>query len=107
MKYERFLKIVTGIQKADKVEYELYKLGVDLNEFTEPYNSMLTELFAEVWTQEGIDWLEWFMLESDFGQNGCNANEADGTPICYDTESTWKYLQQYEIPGIDPPKTDE
>jgi hypothetical protein len=103
MTYERFLKIVTGIQKVDQINYDLYKLGVDVSGSSEIYQTIVSELFHDVWTPEGVDWLEWFMWESDFGKNGCTSHEADGTPICYDFESTWKYLQQYEVPGINLP----
>lgn len=102
MTYERFLKITLGLQKSGRVNHELYKLGVDVGEVTDPYHAIINELFHEVWSKEGVDWLEWFMWESDFGHNNCNAHEADGTPICYDFESTWNYLRQYEIPTIEP-----
>jgi hypothetical protein len=118
MTYENFLKLTLGLQKASRQLEGLHELGVDLVNFTDPYNTIIHDLLGEIWTPEGVDWLEWFMWESDFGTkdfsqvpsyknvdgewvkvegNRWGAHDENGNPICYSYESTWQFLKQYEI----------
>lgn len=98
MTYERFLKLTLGIQKNDRVLSELNKLGIDLINFSDGYYVIIDELTREIWTKEGVDWLNWFMWEADFGQKAdITAHDENGKPICYSHESTYEYLKQYEI----------
>jgi hypothetical protein len=120
MTYEKFLQITLGIKKSNEDIKKLYGLGVDLYEITDKFYVMIHTLLTEVYTEEGIEWLEWFMYESDFGEkdwsklpsyktvNGVTtkvndkgdvrygAADENGNPICYSFESTWEYLKQYE-----------
>jgi hypothetical protein len=120
MTYENFLKITLGLKKASEDINQLYKNKVDLIEFVEPYHEIIMTTLREIYTEEGIDWLQWFMYENEFGQKDwggvpqykevdgkmvkvdVNENEprfgatdADGKPICYDFESTYEFLKQY------------
>jgi hypothetical protein len=76
------------------------------------------------WEPVGVDWINWFMYDSDYGErnwsevetifkqgedgrldevenefdDGYGAHDADGTPICYDVKSLYDYIKQYEKP---------
>jgi hypothetical protein len=120
MTYKNFLKITMGLQKCGRDIDQLHKMKVDLLDFVEPYHEIITSALCEIYTAEGIDWLNWFMYESDFGQKDWStsplyedvdgklilndkvdgqprhgAHDADGNPICYSFESTWEFLKQY------------
>ncbi len=70
--------------------------------------------------EEGIDWVNWFIFENDFGEKDWSkyktfkksneeifrsiagaekekfgARDADGNPIFYSIESTWEYLEKH------------
>lgn len=115
MTYERFLAITLRLQtESDRVD-KLYKLGIDLINYVDPYHAIINELMREVYGEEGYDWWCWFCWESDFGRkdwsavprhsrdtrgelklehnNVWGARDADGNPICYSYESTWEYLE--------------
>jgi len=119
MTYERFLKITLSLQKESRRLDDLNKLGVNLNDFVDPYHSMVDELMKEVYGDEGWEWWSWFCWESDFGQKDWSkgktykinedgtsqlvhnegelrygAYDKEGNPICYSYESTWEYLER-------------
>lgn len=118
MTYERFLKITLGLQAESDRSDKLYKLGVDLIDYVDPYHKIINELMREVYGEEGYEWWSWFCWESDFGRkdwsavpkyrkdkNGelnleydhqpqWGARDKDGNPICYSFESTWEYLEK-------------
>jgi len=94
MTYERFLKIITEIEKQDKLVSALYDLKVDLIDWTDPYSSIIGELIKEIYGEEGYDWFSWFCYERNFGSKEIGAWDENGNPICYDVKSLWKYLEK-------------
>jgi len=119
MTYERFLKVILFLQKEDRTTSTLYKNGVDLIDFVEPYHNIITELIKEIYGEEGYEWFSWYCYESDFGQKDWSTTplfkmKEDGTselihekgearfgaydeennPICYSHESLWEYLEK-------------
>ena len=119
MTYERFLKVILSLQKEDRTISTLYKNGVDLINFVEPYHNIITELIKEIYGEEGYEWFSWYCYESDFGQKDWStaplykmkedgtseliheegearfgAYDEEGNPICYSHESLWEYLNK-------------
>ena len=94
MTYERFLKIITEIEKQDKLVSALYDLKVDLIDWTDPYSSIIGELIKEIYGEEGYDWFGWFCYETDFGSKEVGAWDENKNPICYDVKSLWEYLEK-------------
>ncbi len=101
-------------KKMEEQVNAAYKLKIDLVDFVDDYAKITTILIKEVYGQEGYDWYSWFCWENDYGTkdwastkilhvNGklidrdddpFGARDENGNPICYDFESTWKYLEQ-------------
>ena len=94
MKYERFLKIILGLQKEDRIIKNLYDNGVDLINFVDPYHTIINELIKEVYDEDGYEWFSWYCWENDFGQRGLEAFDENKNPICYSHESLWEYLEK-------------
>jgi len=94
MTYERFLKIILGLQKEDRIIKNLYENGVDLINFTDSYQAIINELIEEVYGTEGGEWFSWFCWENDFGQRGLEAFDENKNRICYSHESLWEYLEK-------------
>ncbi len=119
MTYERFLKIILGLQKEDRTINNLYDNGVDLINFVDPYHTIINELIKEVYGEDGYQWFSWFCYESEFGQKDWStqplykekddgtyeevldkgdvrfgAYDKNGNPICYSHESLWEYLEK-------------
>ena len=118
MTYERFLKVVLGLQKQDREISKAYKLKIDLLDFVDPYHTIISELIKEIYGEEGYEWFSWFCYESDYGQKDWSkhasykqtddgkivleyeagevrfgATDEEGNPICYDVESLYQYLE--------------
>jgi hypothetical protein len=120
MTYENFLKLTLGIKKTLENSHKLQDIGIDLIDYDDSFHKIISALLDEIYTEEGIEWLDWFMYESDFGQKDWSlkpsyenidgimvktheagevrygATDENGNPICYSFESTWEYLKQYE-----------
>jgi hypothetical protein len=109
MKLEVFEKVINQIKEQDEKISALYKMGVDLIEFSDSYSSLRSLLLRAYYGEEGEDWISWFLYERD-SSVGADPNQAwdkDGTPICYDIPSLWKCIEEircstdfveYEIP---------
>lgn len=94
MTYERFLKVVLGLQKAGRDIQKANKININLYDFVDPYHAIITELIKEIYGEEGYDWFSWFCYENDFGQHGLEAWDKDKNPICYSVESLYQYLEE-------------
>ncbi len=120
MTYERFLKITLTLKNQSDALNKIYKNGLDLVNFVDPYHTIITELIKEVYGEEGYDWWYWFCYESDFGEKDWSksldrpmykitsegktekvedskrifgACDEKGNHICYSFESTWEFLE--------------
>ena len=94
MTYERFLKIILGLQKEGRTIKNLHNNGVDLIDFVDPYYIIINELMKEVYGEGGEELFSWYCWENDFGQRGLEAFDENKNPICYSHESLWEYLEK-------------
>jgi hypothetical protein len=100
--FEEFISVYRNtLERSEK----LYKLGIDLIDYSDEYHSLITRLFKEVYGEEGYEWFGWFCHESDFGERkyegGHGASDADGNPICYDLKSLWEMLEEIRLRKIE------
>ena len=96
MKLEVFEKVINQIKEQDDKISTLYKMGVDLIEFSDSYSSLRSLLLRAYYGEDGEDWISWFLYERD-SSVGADPNQAwdkDGTPICYDIPSLWKCVEE-------------
>lgn len=111
--YDSFLKTIMMYKKISNDIHELHLIGVDLIEGKYKIEESVYELFKisleDNFTTEGIDWINWFIFENDYGQkdwskiksfddtkmDSYGARDENGNPICHSYESTWEYVKQY------------
>lgn len=125
MTYENFTEQLLAYRKFQRDTYELYEMGFDFIEgkfkLTDLVNTMLQSSIESHYGQEGFDWVEWFIYESNWGEKDWSTSDTykvneDGTseivhkkdevrfgaydeednPICYSLESLWEYLQTFK-----------
>jgi len=117
MEFEKFERVVTALMETSDTHSKALEIGIDLIDFTDPWSGVIQDLFFEVWEEEGVDWLNWFMWESDFGRKDWSihktyttegnrviegepvkwgATDENGEPICYDIKSTWEYIKKWQ-----------
>lgn len=98
MTLEKFTSIVERLKAIDSDIVKLYTMKVDLMDFVDPLQSIISNLIEEVYGEEGQDWFSWFCYENHFGERfkeeGPRAWDKDKNPIMYDIESLWTYLEE-------------
>ena len=95
--YETLLKIGITLQKINRRSIDLYqKYQVDLINYEDDYEKVITALLKEVFNEEQYEWFEWFCWENDFGQKGLEARDKDGNLICQSWEGLYKVLEEYK-----------
>ena len=124
MEYKIFLEAITEYRKGLNMISDLYSMGFDFMEgkykVSDIFNSQFNCFLKSHYDEEGIDWVNWFIFENDFGEKDWSkyktfkksneeifrsiagaekekfgARDADGNPIFYSIESTWEYLEKH------------
>ena len=98
MELSTFTVIINTLKKQNDDMRTLNSLNVDLINFADSYECVITTLFTEIYGLEGYDWFSWFCYENDFGKKMSKKNpkawDKDEKPICYDVKSLWNYLEK-------------
>jgi hypothetical protein len=99
MEFKEFEKLIKTYQKTLSDFRELSQMGFDFAEgkfkLELHCDNMLQIILDSTYTDEGVDWIFWFMFENDFGEKDLDASE-NGEKICYDLPSLWEYIKQYK-----------
>ena len=121
MTYEEFSKLLDKYKEINEDISELYDIGVNILDGKYSISDKICNMFDIIiesnFNEYGVDWINWFICENDYGKKDWSlyktidsenkivdkgdkskygAFDADGTPICYDYESLWSYIQQYK-----------
>jgi len=123
MEYKIFLEILMRYKKISEELSELHDMGFDFFEgkykLSDHMFYFLKSTLYSHYTEEGVEWIEWFMFENDYGQKDWSkiptfnketgkaefeddpvkaygAKDENGNPICYSYESLYEYVKQYE-----------
>ena len=121
MTYEEFLGVLMPYKKLNEDFSELYRMGFDLLEgkyrIEENVSKILDCFLTSHYTDEGVDWINWFIFENEWGtkdwsklpvydmegkliheadpMKAYGAKDEDGNPVCFSFESTYEYVKQY------------
>ena len=97
MTYAQFKQIIdwqiAHSQKMDK----LYKLNINLIEAFDEQEKVIDALWNKVLTENGKDWLSWYLYEKDgiSGKPKKNMKAHDGdVEICKDIKGLYDYLSK-------------
>lgn len=125
MTFDAFESIMAQYRQLTREMSELYDMGFDF--FEGRYNwsyhieNIIATAYGTHYTEAGVDWIEWFMHENDFGDKDWStirrwdpetkqyiddgdvtanwksygAHDEKGNPICYDVKSLWEYVEQH------------
>lgn len=98
MEFSKFKEYVDILSKLRQENHQLYKIGVNLTEREESYQTLLSILWKEILTDDGINWLEWFLYDKG-AIDGCirediKAWDAEKNEICKDLNGLHKYLKK-------------
>ena len=95
MEYQKFAQIVLRLKKHSEVKSKLYRLGVNLMEFDDDLQKIISLLIEEVYGPEGLEWFDWFCWESNFGEKDWSKHpvysHVDGKMIKVEEEGVRRY----------------
>ena len=70
-----------------------YRLGIDLIEFTESAQEVVSTLLKHVFNGDQYETLSWWMYEKDFGRReDLKMWDKDGKEVCRTVEELYKFL---------------
>lgn len=104
MNKELFAEVIVKLQMMQVKNQNLYSLGIDLMEYTEPYERMVDLLFKSHFNDNQIGWIDWYLYERSSLTGKGKPNQAWKTDektgekieICYDIDSLWETIQEYK-----------
>lgn len=93
MTREKFKKVV-GLLEAHSYKSEMiYKYGVDLIDFTDDLQKVISILMKEAFGKEADDWISWWLYEKDFGKrDDLKAYDKDGAEILDTIDELYDYI---------------
>ncbi len=123
MEYAQFDTQLIAYRKFHRDISKLHDMGFDFMEgkfqLTSPVDKMLQSTIESHYGEDGWQWVQWFIFESNYGERDWSAaplykaNEdgtleiireegedrfgaydENGNPICYSNESLWEYLEK-------------
>ena len=99
MTKEEFIKLLSLYGEFLKNCRKYYELGIDFYESKFPTWTITEELFDIIIEQNyntyGIDWIQWFVYETDFQEKKMEAQEGE-TLICQSVEELYEYIEKYK-----------
>lgn len=97
MEYKQFKKLIENLEKSLQRSSALYDLGMDLMDYNDIYQEIISSLMLSTFNVEGKDWIDWYLYErpSFNGKEPLKAFNVDGTEICHNIESLWETVKEY------------
>lgn len=97
MRYKDFETILYRMHKHHQKLDQAYKLGIDLLDAFSEMEEVNTALWSHVLTEEGKDWLYWFLYEKGYiddavGRRDLQAWDENKNLICEDVKGLYDYL---------------
>lgn len=77
-----------------------YKLNIDLIEFSDTQEKVLSMLWRQILTDDGKEWFDWFMYEKNYIEDGIGKKELKAydkkKEICEDLKGLHDYLTKHK-----------
>jgi hypothetical protein len=96
MTYNTFEKLIKELQVTSNRYSKLYDLGVDLINYDEPNQRIISLLMEEIFAKEGKDWIDWYLYEKvTHSGEILKAWDENNNEICFDIPSLWETVKEY------------
>lgn len=108
MTFKEFKTLADLMVEQNRKVSAAYKLNIDLLDFNNSQEVLISNLWSYILTDHGKDWFDWFMYEKNYVHDGIGradltANDPNG-PICEDLKGLYEYLVKnnyFKIPVED------
>lgn len=95
---EVFERIVFELKEQQEKLDKVYEAGIDLIDFTGPYESVISMLIGSIYGQEGRDTFDWWCYERDFGKRtDLTMTDKNGNELCRTIEELHQYLEENKV----------
>lgn len=91
MTFETFNEILTLMRNHSEKEDQAYKINIVLYDFNDDHCKVINILLKEIFGQENLDWIEWFLYEK--GDNN-KAYDGNNIEICKDIKELWDIVSK-------------
>lgn len=111
MKYDKFVRTMLMYREVMDDLSELNRMGFDFfegkYELSNYFSRFFENTFRDIYTEEGKEWIDWFIYEGNWGQNPVSdveddwgARDSEGNKIAYSIKSLWELLEKdYKCTG--------
>lgn len=98
IKLEVFERIVLELKEQGESMDKAYKAGIDLINFTGPYESVISMLIGSIYGQEGKETFDWWCYEKNFGERAdLKMTDKDGNELCRTIGELHQYLEDNKV----------
>ena len=107
MTFNKFKTLADLMVAQNQQVSAAYKLNIDLLDFNNSQDVLISNLWSYILTDHGKDWFDWFMYEKNYIHDGIGNSltaSDDGKPICEDLQGLYDYLVEnnyFKIPVED------
>jgi len=96
MNFKDFKECIDNLIEMHEKIHKAYELKIDLIDYTDTYDKTIYILWNQILSEEGNDWLNWYLYEKD-GISGnpkedFKAWDKDGKEICKNIEDLHRFL---------------
>jgi hypothetical protein len=99
MTYEQFTTILDNYKSYSETISGAEDVGLDLYEgkfaTVVQIEKILETVFLSHYTEEGWEWIDWFIYENEYGQRGMEAYDEEKNAICYSYKSLYNYINKH------------
>ena len=98
MKLEVFKQIVSKLKQQQESLDKAYEAGIDLINFTDSYESVISMLIGSIYGQEGKETFDWWCYEKNFGERtDLKMTDKDVNGLCRTIEELHQYLEDNKV----------
>jgi len=98
MQQKEFKKLLKRYKALSNKLSKLHDIGFDFYEGKFELMSDIEKMFdisiESHYNEKGVDWINWFVYENDYGKNKLEAKDGDEL-ICYDIKSLHEYIEKH------------
>ena len=98
MTLETFTKLLDNYTEVYSKSMAVSQLGINLDEYSDIFQKNTELLLGEVFTEEGVEWIFWFLYEKDYVEGNLKddmkAWDEHDQEICQDVPRLYRYLVQ-------------
>jgi hypothetical protein len=105
MTFAHFKELTDLMVKHWKNMRAIYDLGISLYDICEPQEVLVSSLWDQILTSDGLEWFNWFMYDKNYIHDGIGRADLtasdEGKPICEDLNGLYEYLVEnnyFKIP---------